>query len=178
MDIASAQVVEAMSARCADLLRHFGYRLVVAESCTGGWLAKILTDLAGSSEWFDRGFVTYSNQAKQAMLGVSSATLQQHGAVSKACVIEMTQGALNESGADVALAISGIAGPGGGTAEKPVGTVCFAWQFKGEDANSTQIQFEGDRNQVRWQAVVYALQQLEHLLSKPLPNANQPRIGD
>lgn len=166
MEIASAQAVEEMTEHCADYLRRRGFRLVVAESCTGGWLAKILTDLPGSSEWFDRGFVTYSNQAKQTMLGVSSTTLEQKGAVSEACVIEMTQGALRESGADVALAISGVAGPGGGSAEKPVGTVCFAWQVKGSEMIVRQICFNGDRRQVRWQAVAHALTQLEQLLSK------------
>jgi nicotinamide-nucleotide amidase len=164
MESVSAQAVEAMTMRCADYLRRHGYRLVVAESCTGGWLAKILTDLEGSSDWFDRGYVTYSNHAKLAMLGVTASTLERHGAVSEACVMEMTGGALDESGADVALAISGIAGPGGGSAEKPVGTVCFAWQFKGSEALSRRICFEGDRNQVRWQAVVYALTQLEQML--------------
>ncbi|MEW8328410.1 MAG: nicotinamide-nucleotide amidohydrolase family protein [Candidatus Thiodiazotropha sp.] len=164
MENLSPQAVEEKCARCADALRRLGYRLVVAESCTGGWLAKVLTDLPGSSDWFDRGFVTYSNQAKQRMLGVSPATLEQQGAVSEACVIEMTQGALNESGADVAIAISGIAGPGGGSVEKPVGTVCFSWQFKGGDAETTRVRFRGDRGQVRWQAVVHALVRLERLL--------------
>ncbi|MEW8200728.1 MAG: nicotinamide-nucleotide amidase [Candidatus Thiodiazotropha endolucinida] len=165
MDTASAQAVEELTEVCAGRLHQHGYRLVVAESCTGGWLAKILTDLPGSSDWFDRGFVTYSNQSKQTMLGVSSTTLQQSGAVSEACVLEMTQGALTESGADVAVAISGIAGPGGGSKEKPVGTVCFAWQVKGSEGMAQRHCFNGDRNQVRWQAVVYALQQLEGILS-------------
>jgi nicotinamide-nucleotide amidase len=164
METIQDQAVEALTVSCASHLRQRGYRLVVAESCTGGWLAKILTDLPGSSEWFDRGFVTYSNQAKQAMLGVSSATLEQSGAVSEACVLEMTQGALRESGADVAVAISGIAGPGGGSLEKPVGTVCFAWQIKGSEGISRRRCFDGDRNQVRWQAVDYALKELECLL--------------
>jgi nicotinamide-nucleotide amidase len=166
VDSLSEQVVEALSVSCASQLRQRSYRLVVAESCTGGWLAKILTDLPGSSEWFDRGYVTYSNQAKQVMLGVSSTTLQQSGAVSEACVLEMAQGALAESGADAAVAISGIAGPGGGSKEKPVGTVCFAWQIKGGEGVSSRHCFDGDRNQVRWQAVVYALQELERLLSE------------
>jgi nicotinamide-nucleotide amidase len=164
MESISDQAVERLTESCAGLLCQRGYRLVVAESCTGGWLAKILTDLPGSSEWFDRGFVTYSNQAKQAMLGVASATLEQAGAVSEACVLEMTQGALRESGGDVAVAISGIAGPGGGSKEKPVGTVCFAWQVKGSEGIARRQCFDGDRNQVRWQSVVYALQELERLL--------------
>jgi nicotinamide-nucleotide amidase len=164
MDALSKQAVETLCANCAGLLRRRGYRLVVAESCTGGWLAKTLTDLAGSSEWFDRGYVTYSNEAKQTMLGVSPTTLRQHGAVSQACVLEMTRGALRQSGADVAVAISGIAGPGGGSREKPVGSVFFAWQITGEDGVARGECFEGERAQVRWQAVVYALQALERLL--------------
>jgi nicotinamide-nucleotide amidase len=166
METISAQAVEALTLNCAGLLRRRGYHLVVAESCTGGWLAKILTDQPGSSEWFDRGFVTYSNEAKQAMLGVSSTTLEQSGAVSEACVLEMTQGALRESGGDVAVAISGIAGPGGGSREKPVGTVCFAWQVTGSEGITHRLCFDGDRNQVRWQAVVHALRELEGLLSE------------
>ncbi|WP_316369133.1 nicotinamide-nucleotide amidase [Candidatus Thiodiazotropha sp. CDECU1] len=166
MEALSAQAVAAITKGCAEHLRRHGYRLVVAESCTGGWLAKILTDLAGSSDWFDRGFVTYSNQAKQAMLGVSSSTLQQFGAVSEACVLEMTEGALRESGAEVAVAISGVAGPGGGSVEKPVGSVYFAWQIKGDEGITGRQSFPGDRNQVRWQAVVHALQELERLLSE------------
>jgi nicotinamide-nucleotide amidase len=166
METISAQAVEVLTLNCAGLLRQRGYRLVVAESCTGGWLAKILTDQPGSSEWFDRGYVTYSNEAKQAMLGVSSTTLEKSGAVSEACVLEMTQGALRESGGDVAVAISGIAGPGGGSREKPVGTVCFAWQIKGNEGITRRFCFDGDRNQVRWQAVVHALRELEGLLSE------------
>jgi nicotinamide-nucleotide amidase len=166
METLSPQAVAQITAGCAGLLRQQGLRLVVAESCTGGWLAKLMTDLAGSSDWFDRGFVTYSNQAKQAMLGVSAATLQQSGAVSEACVMEMAQGALRESGADVAIAISGIAGPGGGSVDKPVGTVYFAWQVEASEAITHCHRFDGDRDQVRWQAVVYALQGLERLLSE------------
>jgi nicotinamide-nucleotide amidase len=166
MDALSKQAVQQLTTSCAALLVRQGYRLVVAESCTGGWLAKTLTDLAGSSEWFDRGYVTYSNEAKQAMLGVSLATLKQHGAVSEACVLEMAQGALTESDAEVAVAISGIAGPGGGSREKPVGTVFFAWQKRGDDGIARRECFDGDRGQVRWQAVVCALQQLERLLSE------------
>ena len=110
--------------------------LVSAESCTGGWVAKQVTDLAGSSSIFDRGFVTYSNQAKQDMLGVSSDALDNYGAVSEQVVIEMVEGALKNSQADIALSISGIAGPGGGTKEKPVGTVCFGWMKKGSKPKS------------------------------------------
>ncbi|MEJ2609762.1 MAG: nicotinamide-nucleotide amidohydrolase family protein [Candidatus Thiodiazotropha sp.] len=144
----------------AQQLLQRGFRLVVAESCTGGWLAKVLTDLAGSSKWFDRGYITYSNQAKQSMLGVNRQTLEINGAVSEATVSEMTQGALQDSGADVAIAISGIAGPSGGSVEKPVGLVCFSWQLKSRDAYTCSKWFAGDRQQVRGDAVKYALQEL------------------
>ncbi|MEJ2425336.1 MAG: nicotinamide-nucleotide amidohydrolase family protein, partial [Candidatus Thiodiazotropha sp.] len=116
---------------CAERLLQTGLQLVVAESCTGGWLAKVLTDLPGSSQWFDRGYVTYSNLAKQEMLGVSAEILERWGAVSEQTVEAMVSGALGKSGADLAVAISGIAGPTGGSAEKPVGTVCFAWMMRG-----------------------------------------------
>ncbi|WP_428603739.1 nicotinamide-nucleotide amidase [Sedimenticola sp.] len=138
--------------------------LATAESCTGGWIAKVLTDIAGSSLWFDRGFVTYSNQAKQEMLGVSGETLAIHGAVSEAVVREMAAGVLAKSPADLALSVSGIAGPGGGTPEKPVGTVWFAWQVRGGELVSDCHLFDGDREAVRRQAVVVALQGVLALL--------------
>lgn len=132
----------------------------VAESCTGGWVAKVITDLAGSSLWFDRGFVTYSNQAKQDMLGVQLNTLETYGAVSEAVVREMATGALARSSADAAVAISGIAGPGGGTADKPVGTVWFAWASSESPIVTLCVRFAGDRNQVRQLAVEKALEGL------------------
>ena len=156
----TAELLSDLSRQCATLLLQREFRLVVAESCTGGWLAKVLTDLPGSSQWFDRGYVSYSNRAKQGMLGVTEQTLAQHGAVSLETVREMTRGALRQSGADVAVAISGVAGPGGGSDEKPVGTVCFAWQIEGEAPSISQVWFEGDRDQVREQAVVHALEKL------------------
>ncbi len=134
--------------------------LVSAESCTGGWVAKRITDLAGSSTVFDRGFVTYSNEAKQDMLGVSAKTLDRHGAVSEQVVIEMVEGALKNSQADIAVSISGIAGPGGGTIEKPVGTVCFAWMKRGEKPLAKTLLIEGDRDQVRKRAVEFSLEEL------------------
>ena len=148
----------------ARLLHARGLRLTVAESCTGGWVAMALTGIAGSSEWFDRGYVTYSNLSKQQMLGVKAATLQVHGAVSEQTVAEMTQGALKASGADLALAISGIAGPGGGTAEKPVGTICFAWQLPEQQPVTERQWFAGDREAVRREAVAHALARLIDLL--------------
>jgi nicotinamide-nucleotide amidase len=146
------------------LLQHKA--LAVAESCTGGWVAKCLTDVAGGSLWFDRGFVTYSNAAKQAMLGVSGATLDSAGAVSEQTVREMVAGALENSEAGVALAVSGIAGPGGGMPGKPVGTVCFAWAVEGSEVRSETRHFEGDREAVRRQSVGHALQGLLDVLGQ------------
>jgi nicotinamide-nucleotide amidase len=137
-----------------------GEMLATAESCTGGWLAKVCTDLAGSSAWFDRGFVTYSDRAKQDMLGVSAATLQAFGAVSEQTVQEMAAGVLANSLASWSLAISGIAGPGGGSADKPVGTVWFAWAGPDDWRASRRCRFDGDRDAVRRQAVSLALEVL------------------
>ena len=137
-----------------------GLILASAESCTGGWLAKLCTDLAGSSAWFDAGFVTYSNQAKQTMLGVTASSLDGHGAVSEAVVLEMVTGALARSRADWAVAISGIAGPGGGSADKPVGTVWCAWGQRNAPPRAQRCQFAGDRDAVRRLALVQALQGL------------------
>jgi nicotinamide-nucleotide amidase len=130
---------------------------VSAESCTGGWISKVATDIAGSSAWFDRGFVTYSNAAKQAMLGVRAETLDTHGAVSEPVVLEMVAGALGRSQAQVAVAVSGIAGPGGGSPDKPVGTVWLAWSVPGTPPWSQRLQLTGDREAVRRQAVQAAL---------------------
>jgi nicotinamide-nucleotide amidase len=141
----------------AQRLKARGGMIVTAESCTGGWVAQELTAIAGSSAWFDRGFVTYSNEAKQEMLGVRAQTLKEHGAVSEQTAIEMAQGALERSRASVALAITGIAGPAGGTPAKPVGTVCFAWATKGRPARAETKRFSGDREAVRRQSVEYSL---------------------
>lgn len=132
--------------------------LVTAESCTGGWLAKCCTDIPGSSVWFERGFVSYSNQAKQDLLNVAESTLRQYGAVSEQTVIEMAQGALANSRADLSVAITGIAGPDGGTDDKPVGTVWLAWATKTAPIETACHHFNGDRNAIRQQAVIYALQ--------------------
>ncbi|WJW74738.1 nicotinamide-nucleotide amidohydrolase family protein [Thiohalobacter sp. IOR34] len=134
-----------------------GVKLATAESCTGGWLAKVITDVPGCSAWFERGFVTYSNASKQEMLGVSAATLETQGAVSEATVAEMAAGALAHSRAQLAVAISGIAGPGGATPGKPVGMVCFAFAREGRPPRSETEYFIGDREAVRLQAVGYAL---------------------
>lgn len=148
----------------AEQLRSRQLKLAAAESCTGGWIAKILTDIAGSSDWFDRGFVTYSNQAKQEMLEVQLATLTAHGAVSEPVVREMVSGALAHSQADLAVSVSGVAGPGGGSPEKPVGTVWFAWQRRGGEVVATRHHFAGDREAVRRQAVLVALRGVQALV--------------
>ncbi len=132
--------------------------LVSAESCTGGWLAKQITDLTGSSAIFDRGFVTYSNDSKREMLGVQKNTIEGFGAVSEEVVKAMAEGALSNSKADIAVAISGVAGPDGGTEEKPVGMVCFAWMMRNKSARARTAYFDGDRDAVRRQAVDYALE--------------------
>jgi nicotinamide-nucleotide amidase len=134
--------------------------LATAESCTGGWIAKTVTDVAGSSDWFDCGMAAYSYEAKQALLGVSPQTLETHGAVSRETAIEMVSGALVNSGASVAVAVTGIAGPGGGTADKPVGTVWIAWKRRGGYPRAEVFHFDGDREAVRRQTVAAALQGL------------------
>ena len=135
-------------------------RLVTAESCTGGWIAKAMTDIDGSSAWFDCGMVAYSYEAKQALLGVRPQTLEQHGAVSRETVIEMVSGALVNSGASIAVAVTGIAGPGGGSADKPVGTVWIGWKRRGGYASAEIFHFQGDRDAVRRQTVAAALRGL------------------
>jgi len=151
---------EELARRAGAVLLARGWRMAAAESCTGGWVAKVVTDVAGSSEWFERGFVTYSNEAKHEMLAVPMATLSEHGAVSAATVEAMATGALTHSHADVACAISGVAGPGGGTAEKPVGLVCFAWARRGHPAEARCHQLDGDRAAVRAASVRIAIEGL------------------
>lgn len=134
--------------------------LATAESCTGGWVAQAITSVPGSSHWFDRGFVTYTNPSKQELLGVGAETLSRHGAVSEATARAMAEGALAQSPAQVAVAITGIAGPDGGTPDKPVGTVWFAWAGHNKTTFSMRCVFAGDRQSVRQQAVVTALEGL------------------
>ena len=151
------QQLEALAAKVAALLTINGQRLATAESCTGGWIAQCLTAIAGSSDWFERGFVTYSNEAKVEMLGVDADALLAHGAVSEATAAAMAAGALRHSHADWALAVTGIAGPSGGSKDKPVGTVCFGWAaFDGRVDTQTR-HFSGDREAVRAQSVAHAL---------------------
>lgn len=140
--------------------------LVTAESCTGGWIAQAVTAVAGSSDWFERGYVSYSNASKQDALGVSERTLERFGAVSEETAREMASGALAVSRASVAVAVTGIAGPSGGSAEKPVGMVCFAWAFKERPPCSETRRFAGDRGEVRRQSVIRALQGLIEVLDE------------
>lgn len=149
--------LEALARTAGELLEKRGHMLATAESCTGGWVAQAITSVAGSSKWFDRGFVTYSNMAKREMLGVKTAVLSRFGAVSEQTARAMAEGALGHSRAQVALAVTGIAGPSGGTPEKPVGTVCFAWAGAGRATVSRRLLFAGDRQAVRRQAVAAAL---------------------
>lgn len=155
-----------------DLMRHRSWLLVTAESCTGGGVAQALTSISGSSLWFDRGFVTYSNEAKQDMLAVDPALIGSYGAVSAEVVSAMVVGALQHSRAQLGLAVSGIAGPTGGSREKPVGTVWFAWAVAGQDPVARCVHFDGDRDQVRSQAVVTALQGLTGILSAGSDNGS------
>lgn len=149
--------LEKLAERVGLVLLERGEWLAAAESCTGGWVAQSVTAIAGSSAWFDRGFVTYSNAAKVDMLAVPETTLERHGAVSEATARAMAQGALAHSRADWSLSITGIAGPSGGTPEKPVGTVCFAWASRNGGCEAQTCHFDGDRAAVREQSVVYAL---------------------
>ena len=158
--------LQTLAAQVGDRLQRLGWRLATAESCTGGWVAKEVTGVPGSSAWFDMGFVTYSNVAKEQLLGVRAQTLQEQGAVSEATVTEMAAGALARSGADVALAISGIAGPGGGTADKPVGLVCFGWATRDGRLHAASERLPGDREAVRAQAVARALQGVLDVLDR------------
>jgi nicotinamide-nucleotide amidase len=149
--------MDALAKEVGARLRAARASLVTAESCTGGWVAQAVTSVAGSSDWFERGFVTYSNASKQELLGVERKTLDDHGAVSESTAREMALGALARSKGTLAVAITGVAGPGGGSREKPVGTVCFAWA-SGERVRSETCRFSGDRESVRRQSVVHALQ--------------------
>lgn len=152
--------IDALMAALAPVLTQHGVTVVTAESCTGGALAAALTAVPGSSVWFERGFVTYSNSAKQELLGVPAAVLATHGAVSEAVAEIMAAGALAQSRASIAIAITGIAGPGGGTPTKPVGTVCFGFGRRDGHVRTETAQFAGDRGAVRRQSVAYALRRL------------------
>ena len=147
-------------------LKQKGWLLATAESCTGGWIGEAVTAVPGSSDWFERGFITYSNAAKQEMLGVLSATLQEHGAVSEPTVLEMAAGAVNNSRAALAVSVSGVAGPAGGTAAKPVGMVCIGWCVRGSAPFAVTKHFAGDRESVRRQSVVVGLEGVLEAVSR------------
>ena len=148
----------------SGLLTQQNKMLVTAESCTGGGIAYAITGMSGSSKWFERGFVTYSNLAKQELLGVTHDSIARFGAVSKEVAAAMALGALQHSHADFSVAVTGIAGPDGGTAEKPVGSVCFGWSARGGATRTTRIKFDGNRQQVRELSILTALQGLADLV--------------
>jgi len=153
--------LQALAAEVGHRLKAAGLQLATAESCTGGWIAKAMTDVAGSSEWFDRGYVTYSDGAKLASLGVLQPTLDAEGAVSEATVREMAAGAAHASGSRIAVAVSGIAGPDGGSPGKPVGTVWIAWRWAEGQVTARQFLFNGDREAIRRATVAAALEGLK-----------------
>ncbi|HXI36700.1 MAG TPA: CinA family protein [Burkholderiales bacterium] len=155
--------MKALARKLGRLLKRRRQMLVTAESCTGGWAAQAVTAIAGSSAWFERGFVTYSNEAKQELLGVSKRTLKKFGAVSEETAREMARGALRRSRGSIALAVTGVAGPGGGSRTKPVGMVCFAWA-RGRSVWSETLRLKGNRDAVRRQSVVRALRGVLKLL--------------
>jgi nicotinamide-nucleotide amidase len=150
----------ALAAELGSLLSARRWRVTTAESCTGGLVAAAITSVAGSSQWFDEGYVSYGNDAKVRLLAVSPEALAQHGAVSEPVARAMADGALRASGADVAVAVTGVAGPGGGTVEKPVGLVWLAWSMRGRGARAVARRFDGDRAAVRAASVVAALEGL------------------
>jgi nicotinamide-nucleotide amidase len=155
-----------LAERAGHALQARGLMIATAESCTGGWIAEALTMIPGSSAWFERGFVTYTYISKREMLGVRESTLAEHGAVAEQVVLEMVEGALKVSHAQVAIAVSGVAGPSGGSPQKPVGTVCLAWGLKGRPPRAETRLFPGDREAVRRASVVDALEVLIEMLGR------------
>jgi nicotinamide-nucleotide amidase len=149
-----------LSQRVGNALKQQSLTLATVESCTGGWVAQVVTHTPGSSAWFERGFITYANDAKVEMLGVSPETIAEYGAVSEETAAEMAAGALVNSNAMISLAVSGVAGPSGGSPDKPVGTVCFAWCKLGREPETERRHFDGDRDSIRRQAVVCVLEGL------------------
>jgi len=162
--VTEAAVVQAAAGLGRELVAR-ALTVATVESCTGGLLARALTETPGSSTWFDRGWVTYSNDAKTAMVGVDPETLAAHGAVSEPTAREMAHGGLLRSRAGLAIAVTGIAGPGGEVPGKPVGTVCFGWAFTGRDTLAQTLRFEGERTAVRLQAALHALQVARRMLA-------------
>jgi len=165
IDVPDDDTLLALATALGARLHEGRQRLVTAESCTGGWIAKTVTDIAGSSDWFECGLAAYSYEAKQALLGVRPETLEHHGAVSRETVIEMVSGALSHTGATIAVAVTGIAGPGGGTDDKPVGTVWIGWKRRGGYPKAQMFHFDGDREAVRRQTVAAALRGLDAIMA-------------
>lgn len=159
-------VAHRLSARVGDALKQRRLTLATAESCTGGWVSQVLTSIPGCSQWFERGYITYSNRSKEEMLGVPGALIEREGAVSEAVVRAMAEGVLERSPARVSVAISGIAGPEGGTPSKPVGTIWLAWATAGQPTRARSSHFAGDREMVRQQAVMAALQGVLDLVGR------------
>ena len=160
----SDEELHQLAVELADRLCARGWMLATDESCTGGWVGQLLTSLPGSSQWYERGFITYANAAKVEMLGVPEATLATHGAVSEQTASAMAAGALKHSHTQAALAISGIAGPGGGTPQKPVGLVCYGWALADGTVMSSTCRLDGDREEIRSRAVAAALRGLIELV--------------
>jgi nicotinamide-nucleotide amidase len=158
--------LQQLAIELGDKLKARRWMIATAESCTGGWIGQVLTAIPGSSAWYERGFISYANAAKQEMLGVPAATLELHGAVSEETARAMATGALAHSHAQAALAISGIAGPGGGTPQKPVGTVCYGWALADGTQMSSTCRLDGDREEVRSRAVAAALRGLIELIGQ------------
>ena len=163
-DAPSQDALEALGRELGSALLERGWRMATAESCTGGWIAQAMTATAGSSDWFECGLVTYSNAAKVSLLGVDAMTLERHGAVSVETAGEMAAGALKVSDVDVTVAVTGVAGPGGGSPQKPVGTVCFGFAVNGRATVTERLEFAGDRRAVRAHTVAHALQRLLEML--------------
>ena len=168
MNTTDQATLEALAERLGVLLRSAGQTVATAESCTGGWVGQCLTAIPGSSAWYDRGFVTYSYASKSDLLGVPAELITTRGAVSEAVALAMADGALSHSVADWSVAITGIAGPDGGTPDKPVGTVCFAWAGPDQTLQVSTQHFPGNREEVRAQTVAHALTVLLDHLHRPL----------
>jgi len=160
----SDEELQQLAGELGDKLLTHGWMLTTAESCTGGWVGQLVTAIPGSSQWYERGFITYANAAKIEMLGVSEDILAAHGAVSEETASAMAAGALAHSHAQAALAISGIAGPGGGTPQKPVGLVCYGWALADGTVMSSTCRLDGDRDEIRSRAVAAALRGLIELI--------------
>jgi len=160
----SDEELHQLAAELGEKLCARGWMLATAESCTGGWVGQLITSLPGSSQWYERGFITYANAAKIEMLGVPAETIDEHGAVSEATAAAMAAGALRNSHAQATLAISGIAGPGGGTPQKPVGLVCYGWALEDGTVMSSTCRLDGDREEIRSRAVAAALRGLIELI--------------